>query len=67
MKITIAPSILENQDCIAVKIAGFDPEFPVLMRKIPGARWIPEQKAWVVLRSISPGTQPPKGLEDFFK
>jgi len=26
-------------------------EFPVLMRKIPGARWIPEQKAWVVLRT----------------
>ena len=50
MKITIAPASLENKDSIAVRIDAFDADFPVLMKKIPGARWIPEQKAWVIAR-----------------
>ncbi len=48
MKIQIAPAILDNKDCIAVRVDGFDATFPATMRQIPGARWIPEQKAWLV-------------------
>jgi len=48
MKILIAPAILENKNCIAVRIESFDANFPATMRQIPGARWIPDQKAWLV-------------------
>lgn len=48
MKIQIAPATYENKDCIAVRIEGFDANFPPTMRQIAGARWIPEQKAWLV-------------------
>lgn len=50
MKIQIAPAIFENKDCIAVRIESFDANFPATMRQIAGARWIPEQKAWLVPR-----------------
>lgn len=48
MKIQIAPASFENKDCIAVRIEGFDASFPSTMRQIAGARWVPEQKAWLV-------------------
>lgn len=51
MKIQISPAILEQEDCIAVRIEGYDSNFIPTIRQIPRARWIPEQKAWLVPRS----------------
>lgn len=51
MKIQISPATLEGTDCIAIRIESFHPDFPDTMRQIAGARWIPEQKAWLVVRS----------------
>ncbi|MDX1911104.1 MAG: tyrosine-type recombinase/integrase [Saprospiraceae bacterium] len=51
MKIQIFPATLDGETCIAVRPANFDPAFPSLVRQIPTARWIPAQKAWLVLRT----------------
>jgi integrase/recombinase XerD len=51
MKIQISPTSLEQADCIAVRIEGYDSNFIPTIRQIPRARWIPEQKAWLVPRS----------------
>lgn len=51
MKINISPATFEDCDCIAVRIESFDADFPATMRQISRARWIPEQKAWIVPRS----------------
>jgi site-specific recombinase XerD len=46
MKIQVFPLIVDGQRRIGVRIRGFDPRFPNLMKQIPGSRWTPEERCW---------------------
>jgi hypothetical protein len=46
MKIQVFPLKYEGKQRIGICILGFDPAFPVQMKKIPGSRWTPNEKCW---------------------
>ena len=48
MTIEVFKFIHQNQERIGVRNIGFDPDFPVRMKKIKGAYWMPELRHWLI-------------------
>lgn len=46
MKVLLFPLEFEGQKRIGVKILGFEKDFPILMKQIPGSLWTPKENCW---------------------
>jgi site-specific recombinase XerD len=63
MQIIVRPSEFNDYPRFAVEVKGFDPDFPLLMKKIKGARWTPDigwhiarnQDTWEALKTTFSG------------
>ncbi len=46
MRIQIFPLTYQGEKRIGIHPLSFDKAFPLLMKKIPGSRWTPDEKCW---------------------